>query len=173
MGGLLAQALAERGVVQAAVFISPSPPAGVRTLAAHAWWGVMAVGRMVGAVPKAILPSRGTTDSIVLNRVPRAEREAAFGGMVHESGRAFLDLGAYAIDEKNIRVPVLTVAAGSDRLIPASLVRRTAQKYATVGGELREYADHGHWLYAEPGWEKPAAEIYDWLAARTGPVASA
>ena len=173
MGGLLAQALAERGKVQAAVFISPSPPAGVRTFAAHAWWATMAVGRALGAVPSAILPTRGTTNSIVFNRVPQGDREAAFGGMVHESGRAFLDLGKYAIDEKNIRVPVLTVAAGQDRLVPASLVRRTAQKYAAVGGELLEYRDHGHWLYAEPGWEKPATEIYDWLAARTASVGDA
>ena len=150
MGGLLAQALAERGAVQAAVFISPSPPAGVRTFAAHAWWATMAVGKVLGAVPSAIMPTRGTTNSIVFNRVPRDEREAAFGTMVHESGRAFLDLGKFAIDEKSIRVPVLTVAASQDRLVPASLVRRTAQKYAAVGGELIEYAGHGHWLYAEP-----------------------
>jgi pimeloyl-ACP methyl ester carboxylesterase len=173
MGGLLAQVLAERGKVQAAVFISPSPPAGVRTFAAHAWWATMAVGRVFGAVPSAILPARATTHSIVLNRVPLDEREAAFGGMVHESGRAFMDLERFAIDEKSVRVPVLTVAAGRDRLVPASLVRRTAQKYATVGGELIEYAGHGHWLYAEPGWEKPATEIYDWLAARTAAAGNA
>jgi pimeloyl-ACP methyl ester carboxylesterase len=173
MGGLLAQALAERGKVQAAVFISPSPPAGVRTFAAHAWWATMAVGRALGAVPSAIRPTRGTTNSIVFNRVPQDEREAAFVGMVHESGRAFLDLGSYAINEQSIRVPVLTVAASQDRLVPASLVRRTAQKYANVGGELIEYPGHGHWLYAEPGWEKPATEIYDWLAARTAARAQA
>lgn len=173
MGGLLAQALAERNKVQAAVFISPSPPAGVRTLAAHAWWATMAVGGAIGAVPSAILPARRTADSIVFNRVPHDERNAAFVGMVHESGRAFFDLGRFAVDEKNIRVPVLTVAASKDRLVPASLVRLTARKYAAVGGELLEYPDHGHWLYAEPGWEKPAAEIYDWLAARTTAVGTA
>jgi pimeloyl-ACP methyl ester carboxylesterase len=173
MGGLLAQALAARGKVQAAVFISPSPPAGVRTFASSAWWATMAVGRVLGAVPSAILPARATTHSIVFNRVPQGEREAAFGGMVHESGRAFMDLERFAIDEQQVRVPVLTVAAGQDRLVPASLVRRTAQKYAAVGGELIEYASHGHWLYAEPGWEKPATEIHDWLVARTAAAGSA
>jgi pimeloyl-ACP methyl ester carboxylesterase len=167
MGGALAQALAERNKVQAAVLISPSPPAGVRTPAARVWWAAVSVGRLVGALPGSIKPARRTADNIVFNRVPRTERDAAFAGMVHESGRAFADLGRYAVDEKNIRVPLLTVAASDDRLVPASLVRLTARKYAAVGGELREYEGHGHWLYAEPGWEKPAAEIFDWLVERT------
>ena len=173
MGGALAQALAERGKVQAAVFISPSPPAGVRNFAAHAWWATMAVGRALGAVPTAIRPARLTANSIVFNRMPAGERGEAFDGMVHESGRAFLDLGRYAIDEKNVRVPTLTVAASADRLVPASLTRLTAAKYATVGGESLEYGAHGHWLYAEPGWEKPATEIFDWLVARTMAAGSA
>jgi alpha-beta hydrolase superfamily lysophospholipase len=173
MGGALAQALAERNAVQAAVFISPSPPAGVRNFAATAWWGVMAVGRRLGAVPPAIRPARVTADRIVFNRVPAAQRGDAFDGMVHESGRAFLDLGRYAIDEKSVRVPTLTVAASADRLVPAALTRMTAAKYASVGGELLEYSTHGHWLYAEPGWEKPAGEIFDWLVARTSAAGNA
>ena len=88
--------------------------------------------------------------------------------MVYESGRAFMALARWPIDESKIGVPVLTVAALGDRLIPARLVRLTADKYAAVGGEFREYAQHGHWLYSEPGWEKTAGEIYDWLARATG-----
>jgi hypothetical protein len=43
----------------------------------------------------------------------------------------------------------------------------TGRKYAAVGGEFREYPNHGHWLYAEPGWEKVANDIYEWLSAAT------
>jgi len=168
MGGLLAQVMAERGWVQAGVFISPSAPAGVRTLSARVMWGAVLFGSRFGAVPSTILPNRRTTSRVVFNRVPADEREAAHAGMVHESGRAFVDLGRYAVDERQVRVPVLTVAATADRLVPAPLVRLTAKKYEPVGGEFREYAEHGHWLYAEPGWERPADEIFDWLHQRVG-----
>lgn len=166
MGGLLAQALAERGRVRAAVLISPSAPAGARTLSASVMWGAVAFGAIFKLTPKAILPERAFAERAVLNVMPPGEREAAWAGMVHESGRAFLDLGNHAIDETRIRVPMLTVAAGADRLVPAALVRETAKKYARVGGELKEYPHHGHWLYAEPRWEEAANDIYGWLDSK-------
>jgi len=166
MGGLLAQALAERGRVSAAVFISPSAPAGARTPSTSFFWAGMRIGRALGLAPSAIMPQAGMTDRMVFNVLPPEERPAALARMVHESGRAFADLGNYPIDESRIRVPVLTVAATQDRLVPAALVRVTGKKYARVGGELREYGEHGHWLPCEPGWEKPASDLFDWLDAR-------
>jgi alpha-beta hydrolase superfamily lysophospholipase len=103
----------------------------------------------------------------VLNAADEHARRRARAGFVAESGRAFLDFATARVDETSIRIPVLTVAATRDRLIPARMTRRTAQKYAAIGGELVEYAQHGHWLYDEPGWETPAAEIFDWLASKT------
>jgi alpha-beta hydrolase superfamily lysophospholipase len=76
-------------------------------------------------------------------------------------------MARWPIDESKIRVPVLTVAASRDKLLPPHLARLVAKKYAAIGGEFREYAEHGHWLYTEPGWEKPAADIYAWLKAAT------
>jgi alpha-beta hydrolase superfamily lysophospholipase len=166
MGGLLAQVLAERGLVSAAALISPSPPAGVRNLSSSVFWNAFGVGRRLGITPRAIFPERRFTDAMVFNALPVAERAAAHAAMVHESGRAFADLASYPVDESTIRVPMLTVAAGRDRLVPASVVRLTARKYERIGGEFLEYPEHAHWLYAEPGWEKPAADIHDWLSAR-------
>lgn len=165
MGGLLAQALAERNAVEAAVFISPSAPAGVRDGITKAFWTFISLSNRFGIAPWAIKSSRGMVDRTVFNVVPEHERAAAYNAFVYESGRAFNDLGNWPIDETRIRIPVLTVAATQDRLVPAKLVQLTGRKYAAIGGDFKEYRDHGHWLYAEPGWEKPAAEIYDWLEA--------
>jgi pimeloyl-ACP methyl ester carboxylesterase len=167
MGGLLAQALAERNRVSAAVFISPSAPAGVRTLQMRIFWNVIRVANVFKLVPMAISADRRMADQTVLHLLAPEDREAAHAAMVHESGRAFVDIGRWPIDETKIRVPVLTVAASRDRLVPAALVRLTGNKYKSIGGEFREYREHGHWLYAEPGWEKPAAEIYEWLRSKT------
>jgi alpha-beta hydrolase superfamily lysophospholipase len=167
MGGLLAQALAERQRISAAVLISPASPAGTRTLNNYLFWGGYALLERVGLNQPMIRPSRRTTDFMVMNVMPPSERAEAVEGMVWESGRAFGEFAHYPIDETRIRAPLLTIAAGRDRLVPASQVRRTAAKYAAVGGELREYRQHGHWLYAEPGWELVAADVYDWLERAT------
>jgi alpha-beta hydrolase superfamily lysophospholipase len=176
MGGLLAQVLAERGCVDAAVFISPSAPADVRDPVTKLFWSAISLSNTLGIAPWAIRSNRRMVDRTVFNAVPEAERQAAYEAFVYESGRAFNDLGNWPVDERRIRVPVLTVAARLDRLVPAKLVRLTGKKYAAIGGDFREYAEHGHWLYAEPGWERPAADIFSWLEAaleRGRPVAAA
>jgi len=168
MGGLLAQVLAERGHVSAAVLLTPALPAGVRDARTRFFWAAIGLAYKLGLGPWAIKPARRSLERSVFNRLPADERDAAHAGMVYESGRALMALAHWPIDESKIRVPVLTIAALGDRLIPARLVRLTADKYAAVGGEFREYAGHGHWLYSEPGWERTAGEIYDWLAIATG-----
>ncbi len=167
MGGLLAQALAERDRVCAAVLISPSAPAGVHTPFSRVFWSGYAVGRALGLTPRTIAPPDArSVGYAVFNCLPTAEHDAALAAMVCESGRAFGEIPRYRVDESKIRIPLLTVAASQDRLVPAALVRGTARKYAPIGGELLEYTAHAHWLYAEPGWEKPAEDIYGWLEAR-------
>jgi pimeloyl-ACP methyl ester carboxylesterase len=170
MGGLLSAALATRGRVTAAVLISPAAPSGIRTFQTNLFWTSYTYAHRWGFTPKVIRPDLRTVSAMVLNVLPAAIREATHGAMVFESGRAFADFANFPIDEKLVRVPTLTVAAGRDRLIPPALVRQTAKKFAAVGGELLEYKNHGHWLYAEPGWETPAADIYGWLSKVTQPA---
>jgi pimeloyl-ACP methyl ester carboxylesterase len=167
MGGLLAQALAERNCVSAAVLISPSPPAGVRDWRMRLFWGGLLAARTLGLVPRALYPFRRITNRLVFNQVPNEERHSAHAAMVQESRAVFADFRTHHIDETKIKIPMLTIAARRDRLVPARLTRRAAKKYAAVGGEFVEYPEHGHWLYAEPGWEKPAAEILGWVEANT------
>ena len=167
MGGLLSQALAERNCVSAATFISPAPPAGAHDLRSSVFWTFVGMSNAIGVAPWAIKPNRRTVFASVMNALPKSEREAAFTSMVYESGPAFNDMGRFAIDENKIRVPVMTVAATLDRLVPAKVVRLVGKKYAAIGGVFREYSTHAHWLYSEPGWEQPAGDIYAWLASVT------
>ncbi|HEX2677681.1 MAG TPA: hypothetical protein VHM19_13610, partial [Polyangiales bacterium] len=159
--------LAERNLPNAAVFISPTPPAGVRTRTAARFWRGFGVARKLGLVPRALPPNRALTDYLAFNCVPAEHRRAAWKNMVHESREVFADFDTHTIDEARITIPVLTVAAKRDRLVPANLVRLTARKYEKIGGAFKEYADHAHWLYAEPGWEKPAQDILDWVQSAT------
>jgi alpha-beta hydrolase superfamily lysophospholipase len=169
MGGLLAQALAERNRPNAAVLISPTAPLDARNVSMRALWAAFAVVERLRLAPHAMFPTRAVTDLLVFNQVPAAERDSEHAGMVHESGAAFADFRLHHVDESKIKIPMLTVAAGRDRLVPAALVRVVARKYERIGGHFKHYPHHGHWLYAEPGWEKPAAEILEWIEAHVAP----
>jgi pimeloyl-ACP methyl ester carboxylesterase len=171
MGGLIAQALAERNRPNAAVFITPSPPAGCYDAKTKWFWRAFKALRALRVVPEALPPKRSSFDRIAFNRLPEAHRADEHAKAVHDSANAFAGLCEYSIDESRIKIPVLTVAATHDQLVPAPLVRTIGEKYAKIGGTFKEYADHAHWLYAEPGWEIPAAEILSWIEANTSVAA--
>ncbi|HEY2733283.1 MAG TPA: alpha/beta hydrolase, partial [Polyangiales bacterium] len=82
MGGLLAQALAEHNKVAASVFVSPSPPAGVRTPTMRMFWGAWGAAHRFGFAPKILRPNRRTTDRFVFNVMPLEERAGARSSMV-------------------------------------------------------------------------------------------
>jgi pimeloyl-ACP methyl ester carboxylesterase len=167
MGGLLAQVLAERDRVSAAVLISPAAPGGVYTPMTRVFWGAYALAHRVGLTAPIMRSNPRMLDNTVLNMMPKPERAAIGANMVYESGRVFAEFANYPVDERKIHVPLLTIAATRDRLVAAPVVRLIGRKYAAVGGEFREYPQHGHWLYAEPGWQEAAADIFGWLENAT------
>jgi pimeloyl-ACP methyl ester carboxylesterase len=167
VGGLLAQVLAERDRVSAAVLISPAAPGGVYTPLTRVFWGAYTLAHRFGLTAPIIRSKTRMLHNTVLNVMPKHERAAIEAGMVYESGRVFAEFANYPVDERKVHVPLLTIAATRDRLVAAPVVRLTGRKYAAVGGEFREYPQHGHWLYAEPGWEAAAADIYAWLENAT------
>ena len=80
-----------------------------------------------------------------------------------ESGRVAreLSLGTVAVDAGRVRCPVLSVSAADDRFVPPGVGRRIADKY---GAAYRVFPGHGHFMIWEPGWERPAGEIEQWVA---------
>ncbi|HET7456872.1 MAG TPA: alpha/beta fold hydrolase [Gemmatimonadaceae bacterium] len=161
MGGLIAQVLAERDAVEAAVLLCSAPPRGITVsslrLAYHQLrylWPILR-GRPLVARPAG-------ASALNFNRVPPAERAGLYARMVPESGRVGLELslGMVSVDDRRVTRPVLVCAAADDRLVPARVARRLAKKY---DAPYREFADHGHFLVYEPNWEGPATEIAHWL----------
>ena len=163
MGGLLALMLAAHGLVRAAVLMSPAPSRGIPALS------VAIVTRMARYVPALLfsrpyLPVAEHFDALVLNAVPAGQRAAVRAQFSADSGRASRDiaLGVHAVPPEDVRVPMLVVGAEEDRFIPLGTSKRMAKKY---GAELYVAKGHGHFLLAEPGWQKEAAVILDWIDA--------
>ena len=166
MGGLIAQKLAERGVVDAAVLLCTAPPSGIAVTSPRLLryqlqylWPILR-GR-------AIVGSAAGVEALNFNRIPLEERAALYARFVPESGRVGRDLslGALAVDAERVRCPLLVCTATDDRLVPARVGRRIAKKYG-ARATYREFADHGHLILIEPGWEVPASEIVRWVEER-------
>jgi pimeloyl-ACP methyl ester carboxylesterase len=161
MGGLIGQKLAERDEALALVLLCSAPGAGIPAVG-----GRLAL-HMLRYLPAMLLsqpvvPRRSDVDALILNRVPVPEREAILRRFVPASGRAAreLALGRTPVDSARVTCPVLSIAAGDDRMVPARIAYRIAKLY---DAPHREFAAMGHMLVTEPGWEQPAGHILRWL----------
>lgn len=170
MGGLIVQKLAAMGIGRAGVLVTPAPPADCITPALSqlvTFWNVI----RSGDVTRGHKIWRTGFDWGVLNQVPKERRDAIYARLVFDSGQVFRDLGrpkddphhTAVIDAADVKIPLLAIAAGRDRAIPAAAVRKIARKYRASGSALVEYPRHGHWIVDEVGTERVVADSVAWL----------
>lgn len=71
------------------------------------------------------------------------------------------------VDYDQDRAPLLFVGGGSDHIMPPSVNKGNARKYAKSPAvtEYQELAGRSHWTCAEPGWEAVADLALDWAVA--------
>jgi len=170
MGGLLAQILGSRGLAKALVLLTPASPRGIIALKASViksfWSGLTTWGFWKK-------PFRQTFDEAVysmLNQMPSESWKGIYDRFVYESGRAAFEIGfwlfdsrgAARVDESKVTCPVLIIAGEKDRIVPASVTRKIAEKYRSVS-TYKEFSDHSHWVVGEPGWQEITEYIEGWL----------
>ena len=168
LGGLLAQKVAEAGRCLAAVLVASAAPADVRVFPPLA-----ALPTYLRHLPELVLgrpflPSYGSAQRTLLNRVPQADRRRLYEMMGPDSGIVGREVAVTGVrvDASRVHCPVLCLVGTDDNITPARSVRRIAKKY---GADLREYPGHGHWLPEEPGWEAIAGDILSWLETHVLP----
>jgi non-heme chloroperoxidase len=164
MGGLIVQLAAERGVGAAVVLMCSAPPRGILLFNPNILFKQLKyLPAVLGGKPFKVADEEQL--DITFNLTPRAQAEQFVKLLVPESGRAAREItfGLLGVDASKVRVPVLSVGGAQDRFVPSSIAPKLAKKY---GGEVRLYANHAHNLPGEPGWETPAGEIAEWIAAK-------
>ena len=168
LGGLVALLMAGRNLIRAAVLVSPAPPRGISVLSPAI------LSRMASYLPamllsRPFLPRDAHLDALVLNCVPTEERAAIRNRFVPDSGRAArqIALGIYRVPPRAIRAPMLVVGAEHDRFIPVGVARRIAAHYRSP---FHVAPGHGHFMLAEPGWEREATFILNWIDALPRPI---
>lgn len=173
MGGLIAQKLAEMGVIRAGIFLTPAQPAGcgvtdLRVM--RTFWGIAKAGQRKMARGSFKVGPKGFRWG-VLNLVPKDRHDEIYAEARYDSGRVYLDLmNPEPIDESRINLPTLTIGAVQDRATVIKAVRKVARKYAKAAtpGDYLEYGSHAHWILDEPGTEQVSSDILEWLDRNLG-----
>jgi pimeloyl-ACP methyl ester carboxylesterase len=178
MGGLVAQMVAQRVPVKALALIAPSAPWGI--LPSSHWEIMSAQGLYLAGQfwNKPLRPEAWIAETHALDLIPAGEREALFARFVPESGLATFEILHWPADMRRatyvnadkVRCPVLCIAGEYDRVNPPKTVASIARRYRGRA-EYFEVARASHWLIGEPGWEKTARFVREWVVGATSPVA--
>lgn len=170
MGGLLAQILGDRGLAKALVLLTPAAPYGITALKPSVIRCFLSGLRQWGFWGKPMRPTLNEAACSMLQLMTAEEQKIIFDKFVYESGRAVCEIGLWFLDPKGaarvneakVTCPVLVIGAAEDRITPASVVRKVANKYKTVS-TYGEFTNHAHWVIEEPGWQEIAQRVADWL----------
>lgn len=170
LGGLLAQILAARAKIVAAVLLAPSPPWGVAPSTLFEIGAAHGLLLRVGFWNSILEPNFHVAAAHSLDRFPKQQREEIFRRFVPESGRATFEVlhwgldmrRASEVDTRKVTCPLLFLTGEGDRISPPGTVSRAAALYR--GRALYEgLPGMSHWLVGEPGWEKVCDRALDWL----------
>ena len=171
LGGLLAQMLAARRQITAAVLLAPSAPWGVPPSTLFEIGAAQGLMLRVGFWSMILEPVFDIAATHSLDRFPKERRREIFEKFVPESGRvAFevlhwgLDMARTSeVDTQKIKCPLLFLTGEEDRISPPGTVGRAAALYKDRA-QFEIISGMSHWLIGEPGWEQVCDRCLAWLA---------
>ncbi|GAB3586441.1 alpha/beta hydrolase [Hymenobacter daeguensis] len=169
-GGLLAQLLLQQDAVAAAVAIESAPPLGV--VVAN-WSLVRSVLPMLGlfsSLKTTFLPTFKQWQQAIANGLPVADQQKYYDQLAAPESkktiRGALGLGA-RVDFHRPHAPLLFLAGGADRLMPAALNRANHRRYRHPASvtDYQELPGRSHAMLGQSTWREDAAFVQRWLAA--------
>jgi alpha-beta hydrolase superfamily lysophospholipase len=166
VGGLAVQKLLNDGYGRAGVAISPAPPLGVISLAPEFfkanWPHLDPFAR-----DRPIVMTRERFHATFCNTMTREDSDEAYERYVVPESRnvARSTLTTQAlVDFSRDHVPLLLMAGDSDRLTPASMIRRNARRYELMV-DVVEFTGRSHLICNQDGWEEVADAAFDFVTA--------
>jgi len=169
MGGLITQLLIQKGLAEAGIAIHSLQPQGIFTFKFSfykAGWN--ALGFFTDA-HKTYLMSFPEWQYAFTNGMPyEAQKEGYYKLLVPESKLVVRDAttAAAKIDFARPHSPLLFLSGSADRFIPASLNYSNYKKYSHKQSitDYKEFPNRNHFVLGQPGWQKNADYILNWLA---------
>ena len=177
MGGLVAMMAAAKAPVRALVLLAPSPPWGVAGASMEEAVSALALHALGPFWLQAVEPDYASARLYSLDRLDKAEREAAFARMTAESGRALWETLNWWLDPfmttsvavDRIKAPAMVAVGARDMIHPPATVRQTAER---LKADFRVFDGMSHWLLAEPGWDTVAKACLEWTAGHLAEAAA-
>ena len=179
IGGLVTQILIDRGWGAAGVAIASAPVRGIARLPLSMLKLAFSVlgnsfnsRETISLTPKqfhrTFANSRTETES--LDAFKRYVVPAPYRVLVQTAFANFTSHTAATVNVRNdTRAPLLLVAGGKDRVVPASLVKATFDLYRESKAETdyKEFRDRTHFIIGQDGWEKVADYVLGWALSRS------
>jgi pimeloyl-ACP methyl ester carboxylesterase len=182
-GGAFVQVLLNRGLAAAGVGINAATVRGVRDLPLSTVRSASSLLRNPFLRRKAIELSESGFRYAFGNTLTEQESRAAWERYHVPGSRNVLLEGAFCnvnprtalkVDfAKADRAPLLFIAGGRDHVVPASVNRSNAAKYAKSGAvtELKEFPGRSHFTVGQAGWEAVADYALNWAVEHAAPPA--
>lgn len=181
LGGLLVQLLLARGLGAAGVAIDSAPPEGVRTAPPSQVRALLPVLRNPRTRGRAVMFTPEQFHYAFTNTLTEDHARAVYERYaVAAPGRWVWDYGLLAhyrpghqetwVDWSAPRPPLLFLAGGSDHIMPPSVNRANARRWASSPSrtELYEFPGRDHWTCGAPGWEAVADHALAWAMEAVG-----
>jgi pimeloyl-ACP methyl ester carboxylesterase len=176
-GGAFTQVLVDRGLGAAGVGIASGPVRGVRDLPLSTLRSAFSLLRNPLQRHRAVQFTPKQFNYAFTNHMSLAESEPYWQRYVVPGSREVLLTGANAnlnpwtplkVDfTRSERAPLLFIAGGHDHVVPASVNKHNAAKYANSGAvtDFIEYRARTHFTLGQHGWEEVADYALDWATS--------
>jgi pimeloyl-ACP methyl ester carboxylesterase len=169
MGGLVAQLAARKAKIRALVLLAPSPPWGVTGSSLEEAATAFGVQMMGAFSSGALQPDKSLMRTYSLDRMPKAEQEAAVARLRPESALAVRETLNWWLDPfmttsvgpGAITAPSLVISGQGDVVHSSATAKATADR---IGAAFKVMPGMSHWLLGEPGWENVAETALRWLS---------
>lgn len=168
-GGLLVQLLLQQGAVAAGVAIESAPPRGVVVWSWSLFRSVLPMLGLFSSLKTTFLPTFAQWQYAIANGLPLADQHSSYESLAAPESKKMIR-GALSnrarVDFRRPHAPLLFLAGGADRIMPAALNRANFRRYRHVQSitHYRELPGRCHALLGQPTWREDAEMVLRWLA---------
>jgi alpha-beta hydrolase superfamily lysophospholipase len=184
LGGLIIMSAVSQGLIspESLILLTPAAPRGIPSLTFSVIWCFTEIFAETLWRQKPARISFAKARYAFFEFVPTNQRYEIFRSLVPESSRVIEEVGLWffdkaessAVDGRKFNCDTLIIGARLDKITPVSVVRKIYRKLdkevdSKFKVEYKEFADHAHWLLAEPGWEDVIGFALLWLEEDSTP----
>ena len=168
-GGLIVQLLLQQGAVAAGVAIESAPPRGVVVWSWSLLRSVLPMLGLFSSLKTTFLPTFAQWQYAIANGLPLADQQSSYENLAAPESKKLVRqaLSRHArVDFRRPHAPLLFLAGGADRIMPAAINRANYRRYRHAQSitDYYELPGRSHALLGQPTWRADAELVLHWLA---------